>query len=228
MIRNHKKFYIGFGLLVSFVILIIIIFLPVFNGANGLEYMDSLYNSISKGSAYYIPELTEEAVAFKENRIRVNIRMENETRAEQTALLFGKGGADVRLTGEQLAVEGGLGRILENCLEDSEIMYHNAGQKIESKYQLGGRQVLFNWYRALKAMEKELKSQGKFKEADVVAFILEKGVETSYNYYGIEPRNISDSVGVVIFSLVFYVIYTVWYGFAFMYMFEGWGMRLSH
>ena len=35
-------------------------------------------------------------------------------------------------------------------------------------------------------------------------------------------------IGVVIFSLVFYVIYTLWYGFAIMFMFEGWGLKLEH
>jgi hypothetical protein len=28
--------------------------------------------------------------------------------------------------------------------------------------------------------------------------------------------------------LIFYVVYTVWYGFGFMYLFEGWGMKLEH
>ncbi len=35
-------------------------------------------------------------------------------------------------------------------------------------------------------------------------------------------------LGIVIFSLIFYVVYTLWYGFAIMFMFEGWGMRLEH
>jgi hypothetical protein len=28
--------------------------------------------------------------------------------------------------------------------------------------------------------------------------------------------------------LIFYVVYTLWYGFAIMYMFEGWGLQLEH
>ena len=43
-----------------------------------------------------------------------------------------------------------------------------------------------------------------------------------------EPQSIMDRLGVVIFSLVFYVIYTLWYGFAILFMFEGWGMKLEH
>ena len=58
--------------------------------------------------------------------------------------------------------------------------------------------------------------------------VVKKAVEPSYNYYKIEPRKIGDLWGIVLFSLVFYVVYTMWYGFAIMFMFEGWGMRLEH
>ncbi|MBU4345679.1 MAG: hypothetical protein KKC73_09740, partial [Proteobacteria bacterium] len=67
-----------------------------------------------------------------------------------------------------------------------------------------------------------------FKEAKVVALAIKKVVETSYNYYKIVPEKIGNKVGIVIFSLVFYVVYTLWYGFAILFMFEGWGLRLEH
>ena len=53
-------------------------------------------------------------------------------------------------------------------------------------------------------------------------------MECSYNFYKIQPQNIGDRWGIVLFSLIFYVIYTVWYGFSVMYMFEGAGFRLEH
>jgi hypothetical protein len=58
--------------------------------------------------------------------------------------------------------------------------------------------------------------------------VKKKAVECAYNYYGIEPQRIADRVGIVIFSLLFYVLYTCWYGYAIIFMFEGWGLRLSH
>ena len=85
-----------------------------------------------------------------------------------------------------------------------------------------------DWWQAFKGAEKDLNSQKKFKEAKAVANISKKGIEASYNFYKIEPQSIMDRLGVVIFSLVFYVIYTLWYGFAIMFMFEGWGMQLEH
>jgi hypothetical protein len=67
-----------------------------------------------------------------------------------------------------------------------------------------------------------------FKEAKVIALAKKRAIETSYNYYGVEPQKITDRIGLVIFSLVFYVIYTLWYGYAIMFMCEGWGLSLSH
>ncbi|MBU4389440.1 MAG: hypothetical protein KKB23_07895, partial [Proteobacteria bacterium] len=64
MIANKKEFYGGFVLFIAFFVVLFIIFSPVFNGQNGLDYLDSLYNSISKGSAYYIPKVQEETDKF--------------------------------------------------------------------------------------------------------------------------------------------------------------------
>ena len=228
MIANKKEFYGGFGMLIAFIVVLIIIFSPVFKGQNGLEYLDSLYNSISKGSAYYIPKVKEETDKFIGNSVSVTLNMKDTEQAKQTAPLFMKGGALVNVSGTQVKVSGDLGKILGNCLADTDDMYKNYGQKVKGKYGYDERQVLYNWYTAFKSMDKDLKAQKKFKEAKVVALVIKKAVESSYNYYEIEPQKISDRFGIVIFSLIFYVIYTLWYGFAIMYMFEGWGMQLEH
>lgn len=228
MIAHKKTFYGGLGMLLGFFVLLVIIFSPILKGQNGLEYLDELYNSISKGSAYYIPKIRKEVDKFKGNSISVTLHMSDKSQAQQTGLLFKGGGAEAALTGADLKITGDLGKILESCLADADNMYVNDGLKVKNKYGYNERRVLFNWWTASKAMEKDLKKQKKYKEAKIVALVKKKAVESSYNYYKIEPKKISDRFGVVIFSLVFYVVYTLWYGFAIMFMFEGWGMRLEH
>jgi len=228
MIAKKKEYYGGVGMLIGFFVILAIVFSPIFNGHNGLEYLDALYNSISKGSAYYIPNVKEQTDQFTGNAISVTLDMKNEAQAKQTAPLFMKSGALVNVSGVQLKVSGDLGKILENCLADSDFMYVNDGEKVKGKYGYDERRVLYNWYTALKAMDKDLKAQKKFKEAKIAALVIKKAVECSYNYYKIEPQKISDRYGIVIFSLIFYVVYTLWYGFAIMFMFEGWGMQLEH
>ena len=228
MNEKKKELYIGFGLLIGFTAILIIIFSPVFKEQNALKYLDNLYNSISKGSAYYIPKVKAVTDTFYGRSVHVTIDMADEIRARQTAALFMKGDALVNVSGSRLKIEGDLGKILANCLGDADRMYVNDGQAISSKYGYNERQVLFNWWQALVAMDKVLKKQKQFKEADTVDLVVKKAVETSYNYYRIEPEKISGRAFILSFSLVFYVIYTLWYGFAVMFIFEGWGLKLEH
>jgi hypothetical protein len=228
MIAHKKEFFGGLGMLGAFIVVLIIIFMPIFGGQNGLNYLDSLYNTISKGSAYYIPKVKQETEKYAGEAVTVTMVMAEEERARQAAPLFMKGGALVNVSGAEVKVSGDLGKILENCLADADLMYHNEGEKLSAKYGYEEKRVLLNWWVALHHMEKDLKDQKKFKEAKVVALVVQKAVELGYNYYKVEPQRIGDKFGIVIFSLVFYVIYTLWYGFAIMFMFEGWGMRLEH
>ena len=228
MIAKRKEFFGGLGLLIGFVIVLILFFLPLYNGMNGLDYLDNLYNSISKGSAYYIPKVKEESDKFLGTSISVRLVMKDGTQAEQTSLLFRAAGAQAVVSAQEIRVDGDLGKILENCLSDADAMYHNEGAKVLGKYGYDEKRVLFNWWKAFKEMDKDLKKQKKFKEADLVSLVEKKAVESSYNYYQVEPQKIGDRIGTVIFSLVFYVVYTLWYGFAILFMFEGWGLRLGH
>ena len=228
MIADKKEFYGGVGLLIGFVVVLVLIFSPLFKGQNGLEYLDDLYNSISKGSAYYIPKVQKETEAFAGKPFSATIEMADDGQAQQTAALFMKGEVLVNVSGAQLKLEGDLGKLLANCLADADSMYANDGQTVAAKYGYDERQVLFNWWQALKALNKALTNQKQFQAAKMIETVVTKALETSYNYYQVEPQKISDRAGVVFFSLLFYVVYTLWYGFANMFMFEVWEMKLEH
>jgi lipopolysaccharide assembly outer membrane protein LptD (OstA) len=216
-------------MMIGFVIVLIFFFLPIFQGKNSLDYMDNLYNSISKASAYYIPKVTEETKGYLGDMVSLTLHMKDDQTAEQCARLFEKGGVEeIALSGNMLTASGDLGKILKNCLDDAEAMYRNDSDQISKKYGYDARLALYNWWLTFGEMDKDLKKQKKFREAKIVTEVKDKAVECSYNYFGIEPQKIKDKIGVVIFSLIFYVIYTLWYGFAYMYMFEGWGMQLEH
>jgi hypothetical protein len=86
----------------------------------------------------------------------------------------------------------------------------------------------YGWWVGLKAIIKDLNRQRLFAEAKQLAELNKKAVECAYNYYGIEPQNIGDQWFIVFFSLAFYVIYTIWYGYSILFMFEGWGLKLEH
>ena len=227
MIAHKKEFSLGAGMIVGFAIVLVIIFLPVFNGQNGLNYLDSLYNSISKGSAYYIGGMKEEVTSYGQKNITVSITLPSDAMAKQTAVLYNHNKALVNISGNTLKISGDLGTLLSGCLEDADHLYANNDAEIKGRYGYDAREVLYNWWVSLQAVEKDLQKQKAFKDAKLIASVVKKAIEPSYNYYGIEAQKISDKIGIVLFSLIFYVIYTLWYGFSIMFMFEGWGMELE-
>ena len=228
MIAHKKEFFGGAIMMVVFAVVLIVIFMPIFGGQNGLNYLDNLYNTISKGSAYYIPKVKEEAGKFDGTTVDATLKLANADQAQETDRLFNQAGVLVNVSGAELKVRGDLAQILNGCIDDADAMYYNDGEKVSGKYGFDEKRVLFDWWTALKGMAKALEKQKKFKEAKVIDLTVSKAVETSYNYYQVEPKKIGEKIGVVIFSLVFYVIYTLWYGFAIMFMFEGWGLKLEH
>ncbi|MFO7714866.1 hypothetical protein [Desulfosarcina sp.] len=228
MIANKPKFITGLTLMVLFAAVFVAIFMPLFGGKNGLEYLDNLYNSISKGSAYYIDSVRKQVDTIQDPGLTFTLTMKSASQAQQAIPLFMQAGAQVGQSGAELTVTGNMIKILNHVLDDAQSMYDNDGAAVSAKYGYAEKLVLYNWWSALKAMDFDLKKQKKFNSARLAETVNKKAVETAYNYYGIEGQKISERIGVVIFSLVFYVVYTLWYGFGIMYMFEGWGLRLEH
>ena len=229
MITDKKEFFGGIGLMALFLIVLIAIFLPLFNGQNGLNYLDNLFNAISKGSAYYIPALSQEVSQAQTGKpITVKLNYETAAQAGQSAQLFRQADATVAVSENEITVSGDFGQILGSCLQDADILFHNNGETLEDKYALEPRRVLFNWWTSLKAMQKALNNQERFADAKVVYTVMTRAVECAYNYYQVVPDHITDRMGTVIFALVFYVVYTLWYGYAILFIFEGWGLEISH
>lgn len=228
MTPQKKDLLTGGGLLFGFAIILILMFSPLFNGKNSLNTMDDLYNSISKGSVYYIPKLLKETIAYDSTMINVLLNASSESQAKEIARQIAFSGAKASVDGSSVRVSGSLGEIMASSLEDTDVMFANQDETIRAKYGYSGKKALYNWWTALKSMDKMLKKQKHFHEAKFVATVQKKGVECAYNYYKIRPHSISDEALFVVFSLVFYVIYTLWFGFGILYTLMGLGFRLEH
>lgn len=228
MIANWKKFSMGLVMLVTFFIVLVLMFMPLFNGKNAMEYLDNLYNSISKGSAYYIPDARENIQAAKGSMATFSAALKDPDQAEKTRVLFEKAGAEATVEGNKLNVKGDLGAIFESIIQDSDAIYKNDGAAVSGRYGYEEREAMHNWAVALEAAKKDFQKQKEFKSANFVEGVISKALAPAYNYYKVEPQHIKEKMGIVVLSLVFYVFYTLWYGFGILYLFEGWGMKLEH
>ena len=229
MSMQKKLKFRGIVMLLAFFGLLFAIFSPVFPGKiNGLDYMDNLFNMISKGSSYFIPDSMKATEQYAGKLIDVKFALADEKQAADTAKLFQAAGAEVTVSGKELAVKGDMANIMKASLEDADQMYHNNGTVLADKYGYAEKQVLFNWWTAFKSMGKDLTKQESFKQAKTIASIQTKAIEPAYNYYGVQAGSYKDSILLIVAALGFYVFYTLWYGFGIMYLFEGLGLKIGH
>ena len=227
LIRNKKYFSRGVILATSFLFLLLVLISPVFGGKNGLQYADDTFNKLSKGSSYFIPETTKSIEKFMDTQISVSVKYEKPEDAQRTAHLFMLSEAKVEQKDGVLKIEGSLGRIAAAAIRDSDFMYYNDGEKLRSAYGYDEKQAMKDWWQAFDKMGKEFKKTKAFDNAKILSDVNKKVVEAAYNFYRIEPVKISERAGIMTALLVFYVLYTLWWGFALMFLVEGMGLTMT-
>jgi len=223
----------GLFLLVSFFAILVAIFMPLFPSAsgqkiNGLDYLDNFFNQLSKSSAYYIPDQLEKAKKYNGQQYSASLKMKSADEAATTAKLFATSGIGATAEGDKMSVNGDFGAMIATMLNDADLMYKNDGKALNAKYGMDERQAIYSWYQALTAMEKDMTKTGKFADAKFVKSCMSKAVEPAYNYYEVEAKPVKEEMVLLIAALAFYVIYTMWYGYGLLFLFEGLGIKLDH
>ncbi len=227
LVQNKRAFFKGIILMITFLVVLFLMFTPLFKGKNALEAADELFNSISKGSTSYIGDLKKQAEAYKGAEINVNLQVKKPEQAEKMKKVLGASGAKVTAEGEKLTASGDLGAILAVALSDSEAMFANREEPLRQKYDMPGKEAMYIWWSALKETDKDLSRQKSFKQAAFVSEVIKKGVEVGYNFFGIEKQTAASKAGLITFAMIFYVIYTLWWGVAILFLFEGVGFQLK-
>ena len=236
LVRNKKTFSVGFTFAVSFLGVLFMIFSPVFGGKNGLQFADNSFNKLAKGSSYFIPKIAKDNEAFMGRMFTVSIKADRPDdmagvavkRAENISKVLTTAGAKVEVNGTSLKIEGDLGKVLASALQDSDAMYKNQGEMIKSKYgQDDEKQMFRQWYNALSSITKAFQKEKKIEEAKMVSAVVKKAVEPAYNFYQIEGEKVVDHAGMLSGLLVFYVAYTMWWGYAIFYIFDGIGLTMK-
>jgi len=229
LIRNRRALLIGLLLGLSFAVVLALIFSPVFGkGQNGLQFADQMFNELAKGSSNFIPRMREENRVLAGRRVQLSLQLDDPAMLADAVSVLAAAGAKVSATaGFTLGVEADLGALMSLALDDAEAMYHNDAAALDRRYGLEARAVMVAWWHILKRMDMILKRQGLLDEAKVVLDIKKKAIETAHNFYGIEARRVSEEIAMMTGLLAFYVVYTMWWGFAIFFIFEGFGLTMK-
>lgn len=227
LVRNKRDMVWGLFLGITFLIVLGLMFSPLFKGENALQASDRLFNSISKGSTRYIPGLLKKNEANMGKTFAANLKFSGTEMAAKASKILTVAGVKVASDGKALKVEGDLGVALAAALKDSQVMFADNEKPLVEKYGISGREALFVWWNVLKETDKDLTRQKRFKDAAFVSTVIKKGVECGYNFFGIAPQTAKSKALPLTFSLVFYVVYTLWWGYAILLIFEGIGLEMK-
>lgn len=227
VVRNKKTFAIGLAMIASFILCYAGMMSPNFgNGRNGLEYADDMFNSLSKGSAYFIKDAQKVADGQKGTNINLTIKASTPADAVKWGKLYSTAGAIVTVKESSVTIDGDFGKILGAVVADSDFMYHNDSKSVETKYGYDGREATNNWNNSLKKIDAALKAKSQFPQEFDLVKVQQKALEPGYNYYGVEIKKVSENKASLAFLLSFYLLYTVWYGFGLFYLFDGMGITV--
>jgi hypothetical protein len=228
IVKNKKMFAVGAFLAVTFFGVLILIFSPIFGqGMNGLTYADDMFNKLSKGSSYFIPKVAKSNEKFANTTIALTLKFEKPEQSAGGIKVLAASGAEVKNENTDLKINGNLGALMAKVLQDADDMYKNDGKKVADRYGIDEKEAMSSWWNVLKIMDKELKKQSKIAEAKIVSDVMKKAVEPAYNYYKVEAQQVADKAGIMTGLLIFYVAYTMWWGFAIFYMFDGIGLTMK-
>lgn len=233
LVTNKSLFMKGIMLLSSFFVVLFLIFSPVLTDesgkkVNGLTYSDELFNSLAKGSAYYIPEVVKKVEALNGKTFDVTVKQKDAAAAEDAAKVMTALGATAEAKDAAVHVTGDLGKVLGTVTQLSDLVYKE--DKDGAAALIGGAEG----YKSLKVawgvlnpMVKELQKQKMIDEASVISTVNGKAIEPAYNFFGIKGEKVSDRIPAAAGLLVFYVIYTMWYGYGIFDIFNGIGLSMS-
>ena len=225
LVLNKKEFTLGALLSVAFFVFLFAIHTIAvisINGKSLVRYTDEMFVSVSKGSVYFIPELVKTADKYVGIPLDVQIK-----KNDKAAILFQKANAIVDMESGDMKIKGDLGAILTNVLKDADAVFKGEDTPLNDRYGYAGKEVVRQWWLSLKEIEGVYQKSKKFAEIKSLETIRIKALEPTFNFYGIEASSASQHAWGIIGIILFYVFYTVWWGYAIYFLCEGVGLLMK-
>lgn len=226
-IKDRTALAKGLVLGLSFLAVLALMFSPLFgNGRNGLEYADDMFNRLAKGSSYFIPKVQKDAALFSGREISLSVSLPKPDDLRVASLLLTRAGLQAGDEQGMLVISGDFGKLLTAALADAESAFRNRNSLFFAQYNLNAQTVLPVWWNVLKAADKVFAREKKFEESAIAVAVMKKAIEPAFNFFDIEAQQVSDRAGIMTGLLAFYVVYTIWWGFAVYYLFEAVGLAM--
>ncbi|MBQ7617446.1 MAG: hypothetical protein IJS50_01090 [Desulfovibrio sp.] len=233
LIHEKKAFFRGSVMILTFLVIFFFILTPIFHDEHGkpltgLQFADNVFNELSKGSSNFIPRVREDVKTVQGKLVDITVQLKKPEKAELAATIFNKAGITAKAEGGKLTYSGDLGKLLSSAVDDAEKLYHNDDAAVSAKYSgTKALDVSSAWWYALSPSIKELQKKGQIADAKVLDQVIRRAIEPGHNFFGVEAVHVKDHVLLLAGMLIFYILYTLWYGFSIFELFEGIGLAMT-
>jgi hypothetical protein len=227
-VQKKKKFLYGLFGLFTFFMVLSFWFFPILGHQTGLQRADHLFNQLAKNSADSMPLVSKRVEKLRGVTVDLSIDPRWPDADQALAKIIMANGMSAGLLGDgRVRIKGDLASLCTVAATDADLLFKGKEEGLQNKYGLSGKEVIHYWWTAFDDLIRRYIQLNRPAEADLAKFMTTRILEPSYNFAGIESKNISENVGLVAFLLLFYIFYTVWYGFSIMYLFEGFGIEAT-
>lgn len=228
LIVNPGKFKIGIAGLAVFCVVLGLSLFPTIDQKPALQWADKLFNGLAKNSANHHSEARKIAAKLTGTSIDLGIRPRDFADGPTLVKLISQNGADAMIASDgRVRIQGDLGRLAQSALADATFAFNNEERQIALKYQMPATEVLYCWWIVFDGLTRRYIQDNRGSEAGFAKLMTAKILEPAYNFRNIEPSRIADHTLPVLLLLGFYILYTIWYGFSIMFIFEGLGISAA-
>ena len=225
LVTDPRKLKLGLAGLAVFIAVLAAGLSPITSRGNALVWADGVLNELAKSSSVSFPDARKQVAKQLGKSVDLGVKPKEPVSKEDVVRLIRMNGAEARLDGQdKVRITGDLGNLASAALVDAELAYRNQSGALEEKYGTKGYGAICCWWAIFDGLTRGYVRESKSKEANFASFMATKVLEPAYNFRGIRPNGIKDKAVPATLLLAFYVLYTIWYGFSILLIFEGLGI----
>lgn len=228
LITDRIRFRLGLTGLVTFSMILVLWLSPLVNQQTGLQWADNLFNQLAKNSTYYIPSGLVRAEKLRGVSVDIGVRSRwPEADSAIIRIIQANDMAARRMGDGRVRIEGDLGLLAKAACVDADFLFSGKESEVARKYGIGGKEVVYYWWTAFDGLSRRYIQENQTVQADFTKFIATRVLEPSYNFAGIQAKDIGENIIPVVLFLSFYILFTLWYGISILFLFEGLGIKAT-
>ncbi|WP_320176343.1 hypothetical protein [Maridesulfovibrio sp.] len=181
MTYSIKTLIIAAMLFISSILIVGAMHLPLFNGADGFEAMESTFNSLRKGVKPPFDKIEAENKQFLGKNFKTTLVFRDNDEARIATMMFLRNKLTVTPKGRRVNIQGDLGYTLKFFMDDIYLLYFNRFDALERRYSMPAIQAMYYLNRILQKMSGAMATQKQDKPEMLINKIRQKLLIPAYN-----------------------------------------------